>query len=154
MSRKSTIRLSKRLKVCTSGAPSMIGKAVGAVALLESFLVVPLLKYHCIVHQDSLCAKVLNLQHFMVPIVKCVNKIRAKGLNRKRFKEYCELLDEEYGDFILHCEVCWLSRGQVLKPFWKLKHIVRDFLEEKDELPKKRALLCSENWLLAVADTG
>jgi len=87
----------------------------------------------------------------MVPIVKCVNKIRAKGLNRKQFREYSELLDEEYGDFILHCEVRWLSRGQVLKPFWKVKHIVHDFLEEKDELPKKRTLLCSENWLLDLA---
>ena len=45
----------------------------------------------------------------------------------------------------------WLSRGQVLKRFWKLKHIVHDFLEEKDELPKERALLCNENWLLDLA---
>jgi len=47
--------------------------------------------------------------------------------------------------------VRWLSRGQVLKRFWKLKHIVHDFLEEKDELPKERALLCNENWLLDLA---
>jgi len=39
-------------------------------------------------------------------------------------------------------------RGQVLKRFRKLKHIVHDFLEEKDDLPKERALLCNENWLL------
>jgi len=80
-----------------------------------------------------------------------VNKIRAKGLNRKQFIEYCELLDEDYGDLILQCEVRWLSRGQVLKRFWKLKLIVHDFLEEKDELPKERALLCNENWLLDLA---
>jgi len=41
----------------------------------------------------------------MVPVVRCVNKIRGKRLNRKQFREYCELLDEEYGDLILHCEV-------------------------------------------------
>jgi len=58
----------------------------------------------------------------MVPVVKCVNKIRAKALNRKLFREYCELLVEEYGDLILHYEVRWLSRGQVLKRFWKLKY--------------------------------
>jgi len=28
---------------------------------------------------------------------------------------------------------------------------VHDFLEEKDELPKKRALLCNEQWLLDLA---
>ena len=75
----------------------------------------------------------------MVPVVKCVNKIRARGLKQKQFRKYCELLDEEYGDLILYCEVRWLSRGQDLKRFWKLKRIVHDFLEEKDELPEERA---------------
>jgi len=107
--------LSKLLSVCTDGAPSMIGKAAVAVALLERILGRTLLKYHCIIHQESLCGKVLNLQHVTIPVVKCVNKIRARGLNRRQFREYCEMLDEEYGDLILHCEVRWLSRGQVLK---------------------------------------
>ena len=145
------LHLNKLLGVCTDGAPSMIGKAAGAVALLERFLGRPLQKYHCIIHQESLCGKVLHLQHVMVPVVKCVNKIRARGLNRRQFREYCELLDEEYGDLILHCEVRWLSRGQVLKQFWKLKRIVHNFLEEKDELPEERALLCNESWLLDLA---
>jgi len=128
----------------------MIGKAAGASALLERFFGRPLLKYHCIIHQYSLCGKVLSLQHVIVPVVKCVNEIRAKGLNRKQFRECCELLDEEYGDLILHVR-CVLSSGQVRKRFWKLKHIVHGFLQEKDELPKKRALLCSENWLSDLA---
>ena len=143
--------LNKLLGVCTDGAPSMIGKAAGAVALLERFLGRPLLKYHCIIHQESLRGKVLHLQHVMVPVVKCVSEIRARGLNRRHFREYCELLDEEYGDFILHCEVRWLSRGQVLKRFWKLKRIVHNFQEEKDALPEERALLCNESWLLDLA---
>ena len=143
--------LNKLLGVCTDGAPSMIGKAAGAVALLERFLGRPLLKYHCIIHQESLCGKFLHLQHVMVPVVKCVNKIRARGLNRRQFREYCELLDEEYGDLILHCEVRWLSRGQVLKRFWKLKRIAHNFLEEKEELPEERALLCNASWLLDLA---
>jgi len=118
--------------------------------LLESFLVV-LSENITALFTKILCGKVLSLQHVIVPVVKCVNKIRAKGLNRKQFREYCELVDEEYGDLILQCEVRWLSRGQMLKRFWKLKHIVHDFLEEKDELPKERALLCNENWLLDLA---
>ena len=59
----------------------MIGKAGRAVALLERFLGCTFLKYHCIIHQESLCGKVWHLQHVMVPVVKCVNKIRARGCN-------------------------------------------------------------------------
>ncbi|XP_076346237.1 general transcription factor II-I repeat domain-containing protein 2A-like isoform X1 [Tachypleus tridentatus] len=141
------LNFSKLLSVCTDGAPSMIGRVAGTVALLEKFFGRPLLKYHCIIHQESLCVTILNLQHVMIPVVKCVNKIRAKGLNRREFREYCEVLDMEYGDLILHCEVHWLSRGQVLKRFWKLKNIVHGFLEEKEELPEERILLCNEKWM-------
>jgi len=74
-----------------------------------------------------------------------VKRISARGLNRRQLREDCELLDEEYFDLILHCKVRWLSGGQVLKRFWKMKHTVDDFLEEKDELPEERALLCNEN---------
>lgn len=33
-----------------------------------------------------------------------------------------------------------VSRGQVLRRFWKLKNIVHDYLEEKDELSKEKAI--------------
>jgi len=49
----------KRLSVCTDGAPTMIGKVDGAVALLKGCFGRSLLKYHCIIHQDSLCGKFL-----------------------------------------------------------------------------------------------
>ena len=62
--------------------------------------------------QESLCGKNLNLQHVMISVIEYVNKIRAQGLSRREFREYCGLLDMQYGDLILHCEVCRLSRGQ------------------------------------------
>jgi len=61
----------------------------------------------------------------MVPVVKCVKKIRAKGLNRKQFREYCELLVEEYGDLILHCEVHWLSRAVFFNLFCITDHFMQ-----------------------------
>ena len=102
---------SKLLSVCTYGAPSIVGNISGTVTLLERFVGRPLVKYHCILHQESLCGKVINLQHVMTPIIKCVNKIKARGLNRREFKEYCQLFDMEYGDLVLCCEVRWLSKG-------------------------------------------
>ena len=142
------IDTSKLISVCTDGAPSMIGQVAGTTTLLENFLHRPLLKYHCIIHQKARCGKSLNLQHDMLPVVKCVNKIRARALNRRKFEEYCEMLDLEYGDLVLHCEVCWLSRGKVLNRFWKLKNTVHDFLEEKNGLLGETALIRNNNWLL------
>ena len=75
--------LDKLLDVCTDGAPSMVRKAAGAVALIERFSGCPLLKYHCIIYKESMYGKVLHLQHVMDPVVKCMNKIRARRLNRK-----------------------------------------------------------------------
>ena len=43
------------------------------------------------------------------------------------------------------------SNGQLLERFWKLKNVVGDFLEEKDELPELRSLLCNQKWLLDFA---
>lgn len=58
-----------------------------------------------------------------------MNKIRARELNRRKFREYCELLDLENGDLNLHCEVHWISRLQDLSKFWKLKNAFSNLLE-------------------------
>lgn len=87
----------------------------------------------------------MNLQHVMIPVVKYVNKIRGRGSNRREFREYCELLEMEYGDLIPHCEVRWLSR------FWKLKNVIHDFLEKGDELSAGKALLCDEKGMFDLA---
>ena len=54
----------------------MIGRTAD---LLERFLDRPLLKYHCIIHQESVCGNIFYLQHAMILVVKCVNNIRARG---------------------------------------------------------------------------
>ena len=78
MSMETAITLTNLLHVCTDGAPSMIGRTAGTVALLDGFLDRPLLKYHCIMQQESLCGKIVNLQHVMISVMKCVNKLYFK----------------------------------------------------------------------------
>ena len=77
------VNLSKLINVSTDGAPSMTGRIAGTVYLLERILGRPLLIYHCIMHQESLRGKHSNLQHVMISDVKCMNKIRVCGLNRR-----------------------------------------------------------------------
>ena len=123
----------------------MIGRTAGTVALLERSSDRPPPKYHCTIHQESLCGIFFNLQHISISVVKCVNKIRARRLNRRELREYCGLLDMQYGDLILHCEVSRLSRGQVVRRFLELNNIVHDFIEEKDELPEEKIICVLTN---------
>ena len=57
----------------------MIGRTAGTVALLGRLLDRPLPKYHCIIHQESLCLKVVNLQRVMISVEECVSNNRAGG---------------------------------------------------------------------------
>ena len=107
----------KLVSVCKDGAPAMIGNRNGCIGLLKSFLCRSVLKYHYIIHREALCGETLNMQHVMDIVVKFVNKIRARALNRIEFKQYLQDLDAEYGVLLLHCDVRWLSRGKVLARF-------------------------------------
>ena len=111
MSRKSAIKFATFIRVCTDGTPSLFVKSAGTVALLELYFDRNILKCHCITHQECLCG---HLRHVMISVVERVNKIRARGLNRREFREHCGLLDMQYDDLILHCEVRRLSIGQFL----------------------------------------
>lgn len=59
--------LTKLVSVCTDGAPAMIGIHSGFVAKLKEYiaekyanLAGDLISYHCIIHQENLCAKAME----------------------------------------------------------------------------------------------
>lgn len=56
--------LSKLVGVTTDGAPAMVGQNKGFVTLLHEHIGIDkkLIKLHCIIHQDALCAKSLNFK--------------------------------------------------------------------------------------------
>ena len=126
--------------VCTDKAPAMTGCNVGFYGKLEHFLGRTLLKYHCKIHQESLCGKSLQMKHVMPVIVKCVNDIRAAALKRREFCELMNEVDELYGE-LLHTEVRWLSRGKVLARYLAVKDHLYNFLCEKKMLPEERQKL-------------
>ncbi|XP_025413377.1 general transcription factor II-I repeat domain-containing protein 2B-like [Sipha flava] len=82
--------------VCTDGAPAMTGKINGCVALLKQFLGRELFSYHCIIHQEALCAKDMKFNDVIDPVVRCINYIRAKALHRRQFRV---LFEEEINEF-------------------------------------------------------
>jgi hypothetical protein len=71
--------------VATDGALSMTGKNKGFIERLrkkanENFEHT-FHRTHCIIHQEMLCTKVINMAHVMKPVKQMVNFIRSRGLN-------------------------------------------------------------------------
>lgn len=148
---KKALSWDKLISICTDGAPAMIGKINGCVALLQNFLGRNLFSYHCIIHQEALCGKDMELDEIMNPVVRCINYIRAKALNRRQFRLLFEEEIREYGELQLYCAVRWLSRGSMLKHFFNLREQVLQFLEQKGALPFDVDLLKNTSWLSDLA---
>lgn len=76
-----------------------------------------LLIYHCVIHQQAVCAEAMGLWKRFDPCVKIVNSICSKATQHKGFKVLLEELSAEYEDLLLHMEIRWLSRSRVLQRF-------------------------------------
>ncbi len=74
------------VSVATDGAPSMRGAQKGFVTLLQKSLGRKLLTFHCILHQEALCAFPPECMEVMDLVIQIVNKIMAKGLNHRQLK--------------------------------------------------------------------
>ncbi|XP_063814316.1 general transcription factor II-I repeat domain-containing protein 2-like [Pseudophryne corroboree] len=138
--------------IATDGAPAMIGNRDGLVKLIEDDAIASqnfsMMKYHCIVHQENLCAKALKMANVMQIVIKAVNFIRSKGLNHRQFQEFLKFMDAEYGDIIYFSEVRWLSRGKMLARFYDLRNEIKSFMESKTKCVPE---LDDENWLTDLA---
>ena len=48
---------------------------------------------HCIIHQESLCAKALGFNDVMDAVISAVTFIRARALNHRQFNQLIEEID-------------------------------------------------------------
>jgi hypothetical protein len=68
----------------TDGATSITGKNKGILSLWSNDYDFPdFFHYHCLIHQQALCCKVLKMQHIMDICMKIVKSIRGRSLLRR-----------------------------------------------------------------------
>jgi hypothetical protein len=116
------LSLSKLVCVATDGAPSITGKNSGIVAklLTKQNKIFPDCKFHhvhCIVHQEVLCSKTIKMEHVMKFVMKTVNFIRSRGLNRQLFYSLLSEMRSEFEGLPYYAEVRWLSCHYVLSVY-------------------------------------
>lgn len=83
----------------------MTGNKNGFVALCRANEEFPsFFSFHCIIHLQVLCSKVLNTEEIMG--TKIVNSIRARSLQRRLFQLQLEDRESaEHTDLVLHTDV-------------------------------------------------
>ena len=145
----------KMVSVTTDGCPSLTGKNVGLLKRLSNRVAEvdctrELIFLHCIIHQEVLCKKVLDMKHVVDPVVKIVNFIWAKDLNHRQFITLLEDCDWDHSGVPYHTAVRWLSVGKILRRIWDLQTKVLLFLEMKGK-DKDYPQLKQSEWLSDLA---
>ena len=103
--------------------------------------------FHCIIHQQNLCAKSVKFDHFMKKVVSTNNFIKSRALNHRQF-QFLEDVEAECGDLIYYCEVRWLSKGKMLKRFYDLRDKIATFMDMKSKITPE---LKNDNWVWDLA---
>ena len=77
---------------------SMTGSHNGLIALLRADDKFPsFLSYHCVIHQESLCASKLSFEQVFKEVVNIVNFIRASPLRHRQFREFISDIEDTSG---------------------------------------------------------
>ena len=111
---KFDLPLDKLCGVATDGAPAMVEKHKGVVSLLKKEMDAReirhdrLVSFHCIVHQQSLCAKSVKFDHVVSVVTDCINFINKRDLNNRIFKQVLKDFDADYDD--LYISVLFVGR--------------------------------------------
>ena len=97
----------------------MTGEKAGFVSLFTKEVGHPVIGFHCIIHEETLCAKagLKELQEVMQAVTKVVNCISARALHKRQFKVLLNEVESVYKGLKMNNNVRWLSQAFVLKRF-------------------------------------
>lgn len=146
------LSLKKLISITTDGGKNMSDIHKGFFGRIKTKMIDNkfelLMVFHCIIHQETLCCKVLAWKNVMDTVISTINYMRKNGLAHRQFQQFLEEIEAEYGDVIYFTEVRWLSRGAALKRFFTLREEINIFMNEKD---KNVPQLSDKKWILDLA---
>ena len=86
-----------------------------------------LIFFHCVVHQQSLCAKFVKFDHVVSVVTDCINFIKKRDLNNSIFKPVLKDFDVDYDALLYFCAVRWMSCENMLGRFHSLLPEIIEF---------------------------
>lgn len=133
---EANVDFSRIVSVTTDGAPSMTGRESGFINLFTKHVGHPLLGFHCIIHQEALCAKntFKSFDAIIKLVTKIVNFITARGLNKRKFENLLKEVNSVYRGLVMFNNVRWLSRGNVLQRFIECFDEIKMFFDEQNQI--------------------
>lgn len=79
------VQIEKLVSITTDGAPAMRG----FIANCKSDPDFPrFLSYHCVIHQEALCAKVMDFNHVMTPVIKNNQLYSSEGKTTQELQTF------------------------------------------------------------------
>ena len=124
-------------RICTDGAPAMIGAKSGFVTLVKNKWP-HVTSSHSSLHQYILASKTLPLQVHLMEVmdvaVKVINFIRSRANNYRLFHSAKEM-DAQHVGLLFYAKVRWLSRDKCLFRLYDLKNEIEIFLRENKNNP-------------------
>ena len=97
------------VSLCTDGAPAMMGKRSGFIALVKNRCP-DVIVTHFVLHRHALHQTLPEeLRDVMAVVVTTVNFIRGRALNHRLFQVFCENIGAPHSHLLYHTEVRWLS---------------------------------------------
>uniref|UniRef100_K7GH28 Uncharacterized protein n=1 Tax=Pelodiscus sinensis TaxID=13735 RepID=K7GH28_PELSI len=149
---QSDIDWKKCVGLSSDGARAMAGSRTRLVTVAPDCVWV-----HSSIHREALAVKTKPsiLSSTLQECVKFINYIK-RPLNSRIFTALCNELGREHEHLLLHCEVRWPSKGNILKRLFEMKDEVLLFLERHPPLAKDVIFTFKDrfrefDWLTTVA---
>lgn len=109
------------VSITTDGAPSMMGRGRGLVALLKEDQT-DLISYHYIIHQSVQFFVAICAESMLWSWQQWWNFLRASlSLQHRLLRGFLTEVIANYDDLVLHNNVRWHSKGRALERFWAIR---------------------------------